>query len=289
MKAVPIDITRTQLVSETKRILSDYNLKAFKSYSQHFAIEPNLIRWLINYADLKESDTVVEVGAGLGILTKFLAEKVQRVIAVEYDLKLIEVLENELTSFSNIEILALDILKTEQIFDGAKIVANPPYQISSPLTFKIIQSAFNLSVMSYQKEFAERMVAKTGTKKYGRLTVGVNYYADVEYLRSIPRSYFYPMPKIDSALVRLKPHKHPFELSDEKDFFEFIRVLFSFRNKSVRRALTLYLKQADLLEIQEMALQNLPLSDERIFRLSLDDFYLLYQKIADCRQNKIGN
>ncbi len=176
----------------------------------------------------------------MGTLTKQLAKRVDKVVAVELDPKLIEVLEGELKSYKNIEIIADDILKLDpKIFEGAKIVSNPPYKISSPLTFKIIRSAYSLAVLSYQKEFADRLVALPGTRNYGRITLGVNYYAKVEYLKSIPKSYFYPVPKIDSALVLLTPSIPPFQLESEEEFFNFVRSLISFRKKTVGRALKL--------------------------------------------------
>lgn len=204
----------------------------------------------------------------------------KKVIAVEKDLKFIEVLHEELASYNNIEIIEGDILKLNQnIFEGTKIVSNPPYKISSPLTFKIIQSSYLISVMSYQKEFAERMVASPGSKKFGRITLGVQYYANVEYLKAIPRNFFYPMPKVDSALIRLTHCEPPFRLEDENDFFEFVRHIYSFRNKTVKRALSLYLKHSELKGIQQGELKNLSLAGERVFRLSLQQFYELYKFI----------
>ena len=275
-----INISRNQLLADIKRILKRYNLRAFKKYSQNFVIDPKLIAWHIQYSDLNEGDRVVEIGAGLGTLTKYLAEKAEKVYAIEFDSKLIQVLQEELASYNNIEIILGDILKlNSEIFEGTKIISNPPYKISSPLTFKIIQSAYVLSVLTYQKEFAERMVALPGTKKYGRITVGVQYYAKVEYLKPIPKSFFYPMPKVDSALIRLTPIKPPFELDDENDFFDFVRHLFSFRNKSVKRAVSLYLKHHEFTGIPEEKIKQMELTNQRIFRLSLQQFYELYQII----------
>jgi 16S rRNA (adenine1518-N6/adenine1519-N6)-dimethyltransferase len=216
----------------------------------------------------------------LGTLTKQLAERVKKVVAVELDPKLIEVLEGELTSYKNIEIISDDILKLDpKIFEGAKIVSNPPYKISSPLTFKIIRSSYVLSIMSYQKEFADRLVASPGTRNYGRITLGVNYYAEVEYLKSIPKSYFYPIPKVDSALVRLIPSKPPFAIEDEEEFFIFVRTLISFRKKTVSRALKLYIKKIELDETKRERILNTRLAEERIFRLSIEQFHELYQLI----------
>jgi 16S rRNA (adenine1518-N6/adenine1519-N6)-dimethyltransferase len=243
-------------------------------------IEPKLIQWHLQYSNLGENDVAVEVGAGLGTLTKYLAEKARKIIAIESDPKLVEVLKKELSAYKNIELISGDALKVDQtIFAGTKIISNPPYKISSPLTFKIIRSSYHLAVLSFQKEFAERMVALPGSNNYSRIALGVNYYANVEYLKSIPKTYFYPIPKVDSALVRLTPRASPFQVENEKDFFEFVRDLFIFRKKTVKRALNLYLKNKNLSALKEDQLVNFSLANERIFRLSIQQFYELYLQI----------
>jgi len=265
-------------MAEIKNLLKKYNLRAFKSYSQHFAVEPKLIQWHLEYSGLQRDDVVVEIGAGLGTLTKYLAKKAKKVIAIESDQKLVEVLQNELSVYQNIEIIPEDILKLDsKIFDGTKIISNPPYKISSPLTFKIIKTSYILSLMSYQKEFAARMYAQPGSRQYGRLSLGIQYYANVEYLKVIPRGYFHPIPKIDSALIRLMPCVPPFEIIDKDDFFDFVRILFSFRNKVVEHALNLYLKRTSSKELEKNKLINIPFGNQRVFQLSLQQFYELYQ------------
>lgn len=270
--------THNQLISEIKTLLKQYNLRAFKSYSQNFMIEPNLIRWQLEYSNLNKSDIVVEIGAGLGTLTKELAENAKKVIAIESDPKLVEVLKEQLSAFNNIEVIPEDILKLDsKIFDGKKIISNPPYKISSPLTFKIIETSYVLALLSYQKEFAVRMVAEPGSKEYGRLSLGVKYYAKTEYLKSIPRGFFYPIPKVDSALIRLTPCTPSFELKNRQDFFEFVRHLFTFRNKTVKHALNLYLKHREAKNIGGPNLINDSLMYKRVFQLALEQFYELYQ------------
>ncbi|MDD1777342.1 MAG: 16S rRNA (adenine(1518)-N(6)/adenine(1519)-N(6))-dimethyltransferase RsmA [Candidatus Helarchaeota archaeon] len=270
--------TRTQLIAEIKDILKKYNLRAFKSYSQNFMIEPALIRWQVEYSNLNKSDIVVEIGAGLGTLTKELAETAKKVIAVESDPKMVEVLQSELSVFNNIEIIPEDVLNlNSKIFEGTKIISNPPYKISSPLTFKIIEASYILALLSYQREFAVRMVAEPGSKEFGRLSLGVKYYAKVEYLKSISRGFFYPVPKVDSALIRLTPCTPPFELANKKDFFEFVRHLFSFRNKTVKHALNLYLKHREPKNIETPNSTNDLLMQKRVFQLGLEQFHELYQ------------
>ncbi|TFG05999.1 MAG: ribosomal RNA small subunit methyltransferase A [Promethearchaeota archaeon] len=277
-----IEVTRSQLISRTNNLLKKYGLRAFKSYSQHFVVEPKLIHWHLKYANLTKEDVVVEVGAGLGTLTQFLAQRVKRVIAVEFDPEFIAILHEELADCNNVEIMEGDILKLgSNIFNGRKIVSNPPYKISSPLTFEILQSEFILAVMSYQKEFAERLIAQPGMKNYSRVTLGVQYYAKVESLRMIPRNYFRPPPKVDSTLVRLTPIVPPIHLENEREFFDFVRHLFSFRKKSVRRALGLYLKQQEGQEQIKSKLETISLASKRVFQLSLPQFYELFEFLKD--------
>lgn len=228
---------------------------------------------------------MVEVGAGLGTLTKYLAKNAKKVIAIENDQKLVEVLQNELSVYRNIEVIPEDVLKLDsKIFKGTKIISNPPFKISSPLTFKIIEASYILSLMSYQKEFADRMGAQPGSKQYGRLTLGIGYYAKVEYLQLIPRGFFYPIPKVNSALIRLTPCAPPFELSNKEEFFELIRKLFSFRNKIVKHALNLYLKQRNPEIIEKHKLDNIPFGNERVFQLSLAQFHELYQFLIELKE-----
>ncbi|MHA1267676.1 MAG: 16S rRNA (adenine(1518)-N(6)/adenine(1519)-N(6))-dimethyltransferase RsmA [Candidatus Helarchaeota archaeon] len=275
-------ITRSQLLAQTKALLKKYNLHASKFRSQHFMIDPQLIDWHLQFSELTKADLVVEVGAGVGTLTQILAEHAQKVIAIESDPAFINVLEQELSSFDNIDFIRSDVLTLPlDLFKGKKIISNPPYKISSPLTFRLIQSEFIISVMSYQYEFAKRMIAKPGSKEYGRLTVGLNYYAKVEYLKSIPRNFFYPIPKVDSALIRLTPQSPPFPLDNPAEFFDFVRHLFSFRNKTVLRAIRLYLKHTSSPIRPPLDLSVIPYKQDRVFQLSLNDFYTLYQLIKD--------
>ena len=240
----------------------------------------------LEYSNLNRDDIVVEVGAGLGTLTKYLAKNAKKVIAIESDQKLVEVLQNELSVYKNIEIIPEDVLKLDsKIFEGTKIISNPPYKISSPLTFKIIEASYILSLMSYQKEFADRMGAQPGSRQSGRLSLGISYYANVEYLKVIPRGYFYPMPKVDSALIRLTPCAPPFDLLNRKDFFEFVRILFSFRNKIVKHALNLYLKRNIPEMIEKNKLNNIPFGNERVFQLSLSQFHELYQFLTVSKED----
>ncbi len=202
---------------------------------QNFLIDPNTATLEVNYADIKKDDVVLEVGPGKGILTKLLAKNAEKVIAVEIDKSLVETLKDTLPS--NVTLIHNDVLKLdfEKLPRFNKVVSNLPYQISSPFTFKLLDYSFDLAVLVYQKEFAQRMVAKPGSKTYSRLSVNVYYKAECSLLRIVSKNVFYPIPKVDSAIVKLVPRKVPaFSVESEEFFKSFVTVLFSHRRKKIR-------------------------------------------------------
>jgi len=201
---------------------------------QNFLIDERVADRQIKYADLKKDDVVLEIGAGYGILTKKMA-KISKVVAIEIDSKLIERLRN----IPNVHVIHGDALKLN--FDEIefnKIVSNLPYHISSPITFKILKSNFELAVLMYQKEFARRLVAQPGTKDYSRLTIMAHFMADFELLEEVPPFAFRPIPKVSSCIVRVKPRGKRFDV-DEKLFGDVVRAIFMHRRKKIKNALAL--------------------------------------------------
>jgi len=202
---------------------------------QNFLIDPNIAQLEVNYADIKKDDIVLEIGPGKGILTNLLAKNAKNVIAVEIDKNLFKSLKETLPS--NVALIHSDVLKLdfENLPKFNKVVSNLPYQISSPITFKLLDYSFNLAILVYQKEFAERIVAKPGSKKYSRLSVNVYYKSECSLLRIVSKRVFYPMPKVDSAIVKLVPRKTPaFSVENEEFFKNFVNVLFSHRRKKIK-------------------------------------------------------
>jgi 16S rRNA (adenine1518-N6/adenine1519-N6)-dimethyltransferase len=191
---------------------------------------------MVDHAELSRDDVVLEIGAGIGNLTALLAARAERVIAVERDRRLIKVLGDRLRGHPNVELVCGDALRIElPKFD--KVVANLPYGISSDITFRLLERDFELAVLMYQREFAERLVAKPGADNYGRLTVNAYYRAGVELLEEVPPEAFFPQPKVTSAIVRLRPRESPFEVVDERVFFNVVRAMFQHRRQRVRNAL----------------------------------------------------
>jgi 16S rRNA (adenine1518-N6/adenine1519-N6)-dimethyltransferase len=203
-----------------------------KKLGQHFLVDWRVLARIGDYASLSEEDRVLEIGPGTGNLTRVLSEQTGTVFAIEVDPGLAASLEGR---FSNVQVIRGDALKVP-LPDYNKIVSNLPYQISSKITFRLLERSFDLAVLMYQREFAERMVAKPETKEYGRLTLNVALRAEAEVLEFVPRGAFRPMPAVESAIVRLRPREERIPV-DERAFDDLTRTLFSMRRKKVKRAL----------------------------------------------------
>jgi len=220
-----------------KSLLNQYNIRG-GSRDQHFLINSHTIENIVRYAELEDDDIVLEIGAGIGNLTEKIVPHVQKVVAVEFDPELVYVLQDRFSDIfkGKLEIISGDVLDIELPYFN-KIVANLPYSISSPVTFKLLKYNFELAILMYQYEFAQRMKATSNTKDYSRLSVATQYFADVEHLLTVPPSYFSPQPKIRSSVLKLTPRPAPYIVYNESFFFKFITVLFGQRRKKIRNAL----------------------------------------------------
>jgi len=216
---------------------------------QHFLKDENILNRIVDYGKVDSHDTVLEIGAGYGNLTGKLAKKAGRVIAFEIDPELAASI-----NFDNVEVITGDVLLKELPFFN-KVISNLPYSISSPVTFKLLDQTFDLGILMYQHEFAKRMVAFPGSKDYGRLSIAVQYYADVEILEIVPASAFSAPPEVNSAIIRLVPRPALYEIKDKVFFMKFIAAAFSRRRKKLKNAL---LNNAGLLGVTERAIKKLP-------------------------------
>ena len=223
-------------MGQTLALVRRHGIRLSKRAGQHQVIDPTVLEQMVDYAELSRDDVVLEVGAGIGNLTLLLAARAGRVIAVERDRRLMSVLGERLRVHSNVKLLCGDALQIE-LPKFNKVVANLPYGISSDITFRLLKRKFELAILMYQREFAERLVAKPGSDDYGRLTVNAYYRASLELLREVPPEAFFPQPKVTSAIVRLKPREPPFDVADESMFFNVVRALFQHRRQRVRNAL----------------------------------------------------
>lgn len=243
-------------------------------------VDISLLRKMISYAAINQEDVVLEIGAGLGFLTRLLSKKCGRVVAVEIDPKLVKMLKEQLQGLRNLDLIEGDLLKVS-VPQFNKVVSTPPYSISSPLLFWLLERKFDCAVMTFQREFAERLAATVGSRDYGRLTVNSYYRAEVELLDHVPRSMFYPPPNVDSIVVRLKPRREPpFYVEDKGVFSELIQTLFTQRNKKVRNAILPFLRRrgitgGDAIRIAD----SLTFHDKRVRELAPEDFGALTNEV----------
>jgi 16S rRNA (adenine1518-N6/adenine1519-N6)-dimethyltransferase len=274
------------LLQKTRLLLRFYRFLPKKRLGQNFLIDSDLLERLLSYASVSDADVVLEVGAGLGFLTCLLAKKCGRVIAVEIDSKLVKILMEQLHDLRNVELVEGDVLKVPiPSFD--KMVSTPPYSISSPLLFWLLERSFDCAVLAFQKEFAERLNAPVGSKEYSRLTVSMYYRAEVELLDYVPRELFYPSPDVDSIVVRLKPRKPPFSVTDEELFSALVQTLFTQRNRKVRNSVIPFLqKQGFRREEALKVADSLLFHDKRVRELAPEDFGAIANEIARKRHEK---
>lgn len=204
-------------------------------YGQHFLTDHQVLDRIIHYAELAESDTVLEIGGGTGFLTRKLSEAAGNVVTIELDRELACRLK-ELTKGANVTVLQGDALEIQLPYFN-KVVSNLPYQISSGITFRLLRHDFDFAILMYQLEFAKRLIAHPGTSDYSRLTVMARYHANIELLEKVPPSAFRPQPKVHSAIIKLTPQKPLYHVND-LDFFEkFLKVLFGQRRKKLKNSL----------------------------------------------------
>jgi 16S rRNA (adenine1518-N6/adenine1519-N6)-dimethyltransferase len=229
-------------VSETKQLLRKFRIVPNRLLGQNFMVDASIFPKLSDYASLDKADVVLDAGAGLGFLTRFLANKCKSVLAVEKDPRVASVLREHLNGLANVTIIEGDVLKAE-VPCFSKVVSIPPYQISSRLLLWLFGRIFDCAVLVVQKEFAERLVATVGNENYSWLTVVTCYSTEVELLDEVPNFMFYPAPEVDSVIVRLTPWKMPpFEVKDEAFFRRMVRWLFTQRNKKLSNALVPFIK-----------------------------------------------
>jgi len=272
-------VERINLLQRAKHLLRLYGFFPKKRLGQNFTVDSDILQRLVSRASLTEDDVVLEVGAGFGFLTQLLSRACKKVIAVEVDPTLVSFLRKQLHSLQNVELIEGDILKLS-LPHFNKVVSTPPYSISSPLLFRLLENKFDYAVLILQKEFAERLAASVGTKEYGRLTVTIYYRADVELLDVVPRTMFYPPPDVDSMMVRLKPRTPPFHVEDETIFFELVRTLFTQRNKKVRNSLIPFLRKRELAKEDAVELADSTVySAKRVRELAPEDFGILTNEL----------
>jgi 16S rRNA (adenine1518-N6/adenine1519-N6)-dimethyltransferase len=235
-----------RIMVSIKKELEAYGLVPRKRWGQHFLIDRNILNKVVRTAGIEETDVVLEVGPGLGVLTLALAKEAKRVIAVEIDQKLVEILMEKVADCPNVEIIRKDIMEVdfndliERGGQPLKVVANLPYQISTPLLFRFIESrsVFTSLTLMLQKEVSERMTAVPGGKDYGPLSIFTQIVSDVSIQFLIKPSAFFPPPKVESALIHMVWKKRPWaEVKDIEWFRRVVKGSFGYRRKTLMNAL----------------------------------------------------
>jgi len=230
-----------------------------QKHGQHFLIDQRILNRIVGYAGLTKADIVLEIGGGTGNLTLKLKEAAGKVIVIELDRQLAVGLTH-ITKDSNVMVLQGDALKiTLPGFN--KVVANLPYQISSKITFRLLRHSFDLAVLMYQLEFANRMIASPGTPDYSRLSVMAQYFARIELLETVPPSAFKPQPAVRSAILVLTPREPPYHVNNIGFFEKFLKAVFGQRRKMLRNSLR---QAAPMLGIPP---ENLDKVDQRILEM----------------------
>lgn len=235
--------------SELKEILARHGFSFSKSLGQNFLIDNNILDKIVNAADISENDFVLEIGPGAGTLTRCLAKTGAKVVAVEIDKALIPVLSETMAEFESFKLINNDILKVdlkelcETEFGGNSfhVIANLPYYITTPIVMKLLEEKLPVKSMTLmvQKEVADRMCAKSGSKDYGALSVAVQYYCTASVVCKAEPHCFIPQPKVASSVVNLKVGEKPtVDVKDEKKFFAVVKSAFGQRRKTLMNALS---------------------------------------------------
>jgi len=270
-------------IEEAKLLLWQFRVVPNKVLGQNFMFDPNFFPLLSDYASLSSDDVVVDAGAGFGFLTRYLSAKCKSVVAIEKDPRVALVLRKQLSDADNVTVIEGNILKVA-LPEFNKVVAIPPYYLSSRLVLWLLEQRVACAVLVLQREFAERLVASVGSEDYGWLTVVAYHSAEVELFDSVPKEVFYPQPEVDSVILRLVPWKQaPFKVNDAAFFKRMVRWLFNQRNKKLSNALVPFLKGTFKLSKEDARkrVSGMPFGERRVRELAPKDFGALANALAE--------
>ena len=277
------------LYKETKDILKKYNISANKRLGQNFLIDDETVNGIVKEADIKKEDLIIEIGPGLGTLTRFLLEEAGKVFCIELDTRMIEILNDRFKLYDNFKLINEDVLKVdlqklikeEKVgnIKNVKIVANLPYYITTPIIMKLLEERLDIESITVmvQKEVADRLVDVPGGKNSGAITYAINYYTKPKKILDVPNTAFIPAPEVNSCVIKLDVLNKPsVDVKNEELLFKVIKLAFMQKRKTLLNALTNG-NLAPKEEIQKI-LRNLDFDlNVRGEKLSLED----YAKIAD--------
>lgn len=277
-------------IGTIKELFQKSGFSFSKSLGQNFLINPTVCPNIAEQGGCEKGVCALEIGTGVGVLTRELAARCDKVVAVEIDERLKPILEETLADFDNTEVIFADVMETdlakiiEEKFGGKETVvcANLPYYITSPVIMKVLESRLPIKAMTVmvQKEAAERICAKTGTRECGAITYAVNYYSEPKTLFRVNRGSFMPSPNVDSAVIRLDiKRKHELSAEEEKTLFKLIRAGFSQRRKQLVNPLSPILKRSKA-EIAELLTSVGLKPTARAEELTLQDYIKLVKQIG---------
>ena len=269
------------LLKETRFILNKYNITANKNYGQNFLIDDNIVSEIIEKANVCKDDLIIEIGPGLGNLTLPLLENAGKVVCIELDPKMVTILNDRFSMYSNFELIHDDVLKVDlqkiindSNMKSAKVVANLPYYITTPIIMKLLEEKLKLDSITVmvQKEVAERLTDTPGGKETGAITYSINYYTNPKIIIDVPKECFIPAPKVDSSVIQLEVLENPkIQVSNEKLFFKIIKFAFMQKRKTLINSLSN--SGLENKEFLEKMLEDLNIDVRiRAEQLSLEDF-----------------
>ena len=274
------------ILEETRFIMKKYNIRANKSLGQNFLISQSVVETIVESSEIEREDLVIEIGPGLGTLTKYLLEKAGKVICIELDKKMVRILEDRFKLYNNFELLYQDVLKVDlknlikkekekNNFKNVKIVANLPYYITTPIIMKLLEEKLDLESITVmiQKEVADRLIATPGDKETGSITYSVYYYATSQAILEVPNDSFIPEPEVTSKVIKLKIRKNPpVKVKSKEVMFRIIKSAFMQRRKTLLNALVntkVFLNKEEGIRIlKEIGLAE----DIRAEKLTIEDF-----------------
>ena len=282
------------ILEETKTIMKKYNIRANKSLGQNFLINNEVVENIVNSSEINKEDMVIEVGPGLGTLTKYLLEKAGKVLCIELDPKMIKILNDRFSGYDNFEVINADVLKVNlneiieeskknETIKNVKVVANLPYYITTPIIMKLLEDKLDIESITVmiQKEVADRLIEIPGGKNTGAITHTVYYYCESEKIMEVPNSSFIPEPEVTSEVIKMNLRKEPgVKVDNPKVMFMIIKSAFMQRRKTLLNALTntkVFINKEEGLNI----LKKLNLNENvRAEELALQDFANIAQAIA---------
>ena len=283
------------ILEETKFIMKKYGIKANKSLGQNFLINSEVVESIVNSSEINKEDMVIEIGPGLGTLTKYLLEKAGKVLCIELDSRMIKILKDRFSIYENFEVINEDVLKVnlneiieENKKDGkiknVKVVANLPYYITTPIIMKLLEDKLDIKSITVmiQKEVADRLIETPGGKDTGAITYSVYYYCKSEKIMEVPNSSFIPEPEVTSEVIKMTLRDEPaVKIENSKVMFMIIKSAFMQRRKTLLNALTntkVFLSKEEGIEI----LKKLNLGENvRAENLSIQDFANIAQGIIE--------